>query len=203
MPGQKLSADDLVTWFGVFYRGLDREFITWFPYADMDSFEDPSIFRTDNPIADAESALILEACIRPCILPVRIGATTHSSPPSFEFYHPVVCARQLSFGQLPIRLPLAERVRPRCSITSAIEAAWLPNLGSNIPIGDLSDIILAPSASKMFKIWWQEWRTHLFCASTSTFMAHLDTTIDIEEVREIYIFLLFPLFYSIILALIT
>lgn len=81
-----------------------------------------------------------------------------------------------------MRLPLAERVRPCQSITSALESSWLHNLGSDIPMGELVNLVLRPSNSKVFRPWWAEWSKHLFCASTSTFMAHLDLTIDIGEV---------------------
>lgn len=36
--------------------------------------------------------------------------------------------------------------------------------------------------SKLFRPWWLEWKKHLFCASTNTFMAHLVLTTPFDEV---------------------
>lgn len=63
MNGQRMKDHILATWFRGFYKGFDKYFILWFPYADMAAFENPSGFRADSPLADAESALILVACI--------------------------------------------------------------------------------------------------------------------------------------------
>lgn len=68
MLGQNLKDDLLATWFAAFYQVFQKEYIVWFPYVDMDSFEYPSGFRT-APFLDDESALIFVAFIKPCILP--------------------------------------------------------------------------------------------------------------------------------------
>lgn len=52
-------------------------------------------------------------------------------------------------------------------------------------MGNFADLEVHPSNSKHFRSWWSEWKRHMFCASTGTFMAHLDLMISIEEVYKL------------------
>lgn len=126
IEGQRTTANNLASCFKAFYKGFGKKnSILRFPYLEMDDFEKPSGFRADDPLANVQSAEILAAYIKPCILPTRISGVTKAQPASYEFYHPSICACQLGFGQLPISLSLATGVLPRLSVTFALETSWL------------------------------------------------------------------------------
>lgn len=44
MKGQRTKGNVLATWFKAFYKGFENDFVIWFPYDDMDTFENPSGF---------------------------------------------------------------------------------------------------------------------------------------------------------------
>ena len=79
---------------------------------------------------------------------------------TYEFYNPSVVARQLAFGQLPIRLCDTNVIKPRETITSGldwIKVAQLPPDADTADI-DLSTSVLASFITGSYKSWWQEWK---------------------------------------------
>lgn len=149
----------------------------------MDSFEDPSSSRTADPFSDYESTLIFAAFIQPCILHVGTAMSARNQISTYEFYHPSFCARQLGFGQLSIRLRLAERVLPRQTVTCAQESIWLRDIDRDIPVGELSAFNFQSTTSMLFRIRWSEWKKHMFGTCTNRHVNHLNLLVPIPEVN--------------------
>jgi hypothetical protein len=82
--------------------------IVWYAYHDENNaFELPIKFSFDSVNTKAESMESFGEAITPGILPVNFF-TGRSHQPSYEFYYPLVAARQLSFGQVPVHLFFAD-----------------------------------------------------------------------------------------------
>jgi len=96
--------------------------------------------------------------------------------------NPSALARQLAFGQLSIALYYADVVKPRETITSGLE--WIkiaqlpPNADTDV---DLSAWIPALFITQAYKLWWEEWKEHLFCRSALTYCGMIDPKYKICE----------------------
>jgi hypothetical protein len=90
---------------------------------------------------------------------------------TYEFYNPSAIARQLAFGQLPIKLCYAVVMKPRETITSGLDrirvAQYPPDAGT-IDI-DLSTWVPASFITESYKSWWQEWKGQLFTTSAHVY----------------------------------
>jgi hypothetical protein len=106
--------------------------------------------------------------ITPGILPVDFF-TRRSHQPSYEFYYPSIVARQLGFGQLPVRLFFTDLVKPRETVSNRLEYDRLKSLVLDAETIDLEGWITGSFTTKPFKQWCLEWSLHLFCASAKTY----------------------------------
>jgi len=90
-------------------------------------YEDPETRfpLTFHPFDDAlnKDTDLMMAIITPRAIPVNTFGSGKNSNHTYEFYNPSALARQLAFGQLPIRLCYADVVKPRETITSGLE--WI------------------------------------------------------------------------------
>uniref|UniRef100_A0A0D9XYJ7 DUF1409 domain-containing protein n=1 Tax=Leersia perrieri TaxID=77586 RepID=A0A0D9XYJ7_9ORYZ len=93
----------------MFYIGVDAEHQASYMYEDLvEHFENPSDISLIKPLDSEDSVKNLLAYIRPCLLPAGTASGRKSHLQTYEFYHHVVVARQLGFGQLPPQLFLAQ-----------------------------------------------------------------------------------------------
>lgn len=126
------SVDNFKTWFYHFYDGFPRNARIWYPYEDVKADELPADFRPDIINSDSRSREVFVSALSPCILPTGFftGCHCHArkfpnripshSHVSYEFYHPMVAARQLGCGQVSIGLYFANKIQTRGSISSAL-----------------------------------------------------------------------------------
>jgi len=77
------------------------------------------------------------AIITPRAIPVNTFGSGKNTNPTYEFYNPSALARQLAFGQLPIRLCYADVVKPREIITSGLEWIRIAHLEPNADTTDI------------------------------------------------------------------
>ena len=165
------SDEATAAWFEIFYIGPNDQDQMWFAYDEAnfadnplstDSiFENPSDISMKSVLGSTDSAKNFYACIHPRLLPSGIASGKKSKPPSYEFYHPSVAARQLGLGQVPIKLHFADKLRPRQPIDTALAYDRLLNIA--IPeVAIVTTINLAPSSSKAWDLFWEEWHSHLF-----------------------------------------
>jgi hypothetical protein len=180
----------VATFFRCFYNGFTQEKTVWYAYyCENNTFELPVKFGLESVDTHADSMTNFGEAITPGILPVDffIG---RSHQPSYEFYYPSVAARQLGFGQLPVRLFFTDLVKPRETISNLLEYDRLKNLVLDAETIDLEGWIISSFTTKPFRQWWLEWGLHLFCASAKTYCQQLDPDFIVPD-DEVTCFLLF------------
>jgi len=159
------------------------------PYEDPET-RFPLTFHPFDDALNKDNDLMM-AIITPRAVPVNTFGSGKNTNPTYEFYNPSVLARQLAFGQLPIRLCYADVVKPRETITSGFEWIRIAQLQPNantIDI-DLSAWIPALFITQLYKQWWEEWMEHLFGTSALSYHGMinpnykvLDNTISLRPI---------------------
>jgi hypothetical protein len=86
-------------WFRIFYRGLDNPI--FLSYTDSKIFKNPITFRLADFADDDSTRLLYSIMIRPCFLPVGMSTSNRIIKPGYEFYQPVIAARQFGLGLVP------------------------------------------------------------------------------------------------------
>jgi hypothetical protein len=115
---------------------------------------------------------------------------------TYEFYNPSAVARQLAFGQLPIRLCYADVIKPREAITSGLDwdkVVQLPPDADTIDI-DLSTWVPTSFITESYKSWWQEWSGQLFAALAHTYRHFIDPEHAIPDDAVSFLPILSPFF---------
>jgi hypothetical protein len=143
-------------------------------------FELPIKFSFESINTEAESMESFGEAITLGIFPVNFF-TSRSHQPSYEFYYPSVAARQLDFGQVPVHLFFADRVKPRETVNSHVEYDRLKNLILDAENVDLEGWIICSFTTRPFKQWWSEWSLHLFCASAKTHYHQFDPNFIVPD----------------------
>ena len=170
--GERLSSDQLISYFRCFYNGLSKSALIWFAYDDPNnSFERPINFQFDSATS-SDNRKIFKEMIRPNLLP-----TISCGRKSYEFYYPSVAARQLGFGQAPIRLYFSDLIKPRDEIPNNLALCRLLDQVPDIDMDDLDTWKLVPFTSSPFRTWWIEWSQHLFCKSATPFCQVFDPSV--------------------------
>jgi len=123
------------------------------------------------------------AIITPRAILVNIFGSGKNTNPTYEFYNPSALARQLAFGQLPIRLCYTDVVKPRGIITSGLEWIKIAQLQLNADTTDIdqSAWVLALFITQLYKHWWEEWKEHLFSASAHTYCGMIDSDYKVPD----------------------
>jgi hypothetical protein len=98
LPGSKLNPTDTSSWFRIFYRGLDNPIFV--PYTDSEIFENPIAFRLADFTDDDSTRHLYSIMIHPYFLPIGMSTSNRIIKPGYEFYPPVVAARQFGLGQV-------------------------------------------------------------------------------------------------------
>jgi hypothetical protein len=131
------------------------------PYTDSEIFKNPVTFRLADFADDDGTQHLYSIMIRPCLLPVGMSTSNWIIKLGYEFYQPVVAARQFGLGQVPPHLFLHYLTTNRTDLPDAITTQRYYSLFSDllIPIPvDLSFTSLAIN----FENWWSMWKTHVF-----------------------------------------
>ncbi|RLM48734.1 hypothetical protein C2845_PMPSC004515 [Panicum miliaceum] len=169
-PGCQFTTTRTAEYFRCFYNGLSEEMIIWHPYQTVEPiFELPVCFDFSTRTFDKE---LMDVLIKPGILPANFFSGKDS--PTYEFYCPSAAARQLGFGQLPIRVYFAGQAKFRDGLTSSLDYSRLCDLVPDSSTIDLNGWSVASFATQQYKLWWAEWKQHLFCKSPSSYCNILD-----------------------------
>jgi hypothetical protein len=176
-PGHKRTPSRIAEHFRSFYLDFALESIIWFAYeADDTNFE--TIFNFDDIHRDDETKIAFVEMIKLEFLPSCIFGKDQLA--TYEFYNPLVCARQLGFGQLPIGLYFSVLIKPREIIPNGTYYQrlldWVPN-SSTI---DLASWKFSSFTSPLFNIWWAEWCDHLFCMFLKLYCEKLDPAYNVS-----------------------
>ena len=111
LPSAGGNEDQVSRFFQTLYDGLPKDQRAWMPYEDLET-RFPLIFHPFDDALNKDNDLIM-AIITPRAILVNTFGSGKNSNPTYEFYNPSALARQLAFGQLPIRLCYADVVKPK------------------------------------------------------------------------------------------
>nr|CBG76433.1 OO_Ba0013J05-OO_Ba0033A15.20 [Oryza officinalis] len=138
--------------------------------ADSD-FELPADLTLGELNDDMVARELFMIGITPCLLPVGVFQGRSTSL-SYEFYSPMVAARQCGLGQLPISLHFHRLLESRGNVPSALVMSKV--LETRVPnLGDCDRLWLSPFIHLSFQSWWQEWTSHLFHQSARFYLTEL------------------------------
>jgi hypothetical protein len=151
------------------------------PYEDPET-RFPLTFHPFDNALNKDNDLMM-AIITPRAIPVNSFGSTKNINMTYEFYNPSALARQLAFGQLPIRLCFADVVKPREMITNGLEWIKIARLqpdADTIDI-DLSAWVPALFITQSYKRWWEEWKEHLFRVSAHMYRNMIDAEYEVPD----------------------
>jgi len=169
VPCEPFDSMEMANWFKGFYNGFTPESIIWFAYEDDPrTFEFPSNFNFEEVSFDEEFSKSFKEIISPGILPVDFVPSRFHNP-SYKFYYPSVAARQLGFGQLPLKAFFSDIIKSRDMIGSSTEYNRLKNLKPNAGTLDFSSWAVHHFTTESFRTWWEEWKEHIFSLSATTY----------------------------------
>jgi len=113
LPGTSCNENQVGRFFQTLYDGLSKDQRAWMPYEDLET----RFPLTFHPF-DKDNDLMI--AITPRAIPVNSFGSRKNINTTYEFYNPSALARQLAFGQLPIKLCYADVVKRRETITSGL-----------------------------------------------------------------------------------
>ena len=180
LPGTSYNKNQVGRFFQTLYDGLTKEQRACMPYEDPETRFSLIFHPFDNAL-NKDNDLMM-AIITPRAIPVNIFGSGKNTSPTYEFYNPSVLARQLAFGQLPIRLCYVDVVNPREIITSGLEWIRIAQLQLNADTTniDLSAWVPALFITQLYKQWWEEWKEHLFSAA-HTYRGMIDPNYKVPD----------------------
>jgi len=157
LPGISCNENQIGRFFQTLYDGLTKDQRAWMPYEDPET----RFLLNFHPFDDAlnkDNDLMMEI-ITPRAIPVNTFGSGKNTSPTYEFYNPSALARQLAFGQLPIRLCYANMVKPREIITSGLEWIRIAQLQPNADTTDIDLLAWVPALfiTQLYKHCWEEW----------------------------------------------
>jgi hypothetical protein len=138
-----LNPPDALRWFRIFYRGLDRP--NFLPYIDSELFENPAMFRLADFAHDADTRRLYSIIVRPCLLPVGMSTSNRIIKPGYEFYQPVVVARQLGLGQVPPHFLRHFLTSNRVDLPDAVTTQRCYSLFSDLALSIPVDLVFTSS----------------------------------------------------------
>jgi len=151
--------------FQTLYDSFSKYLRACFPYEDPKS-RFPLTFHPVDDTLNMDNDLMM-AIITPRAIPVNNSSSRKNTNTTYEFYNPSALARQLAFGQLPIKLCYADVVKLREVITSGHEWIIIAQLQPDADMTniDLSAWVPALFITQSYRRWWVEWKEHLFRVS--------------------------------------
>jgi hypothetical protein len=131
----------------------------------------PYEFTFENGCNDARSIEIFNIFIHPCILPAEFcgGRQNHST---YEYYQPIMMARQLGCGQVPPRLFLHEFLKPREEIKENLKSRRVFEYQCS-PTIYTWPFVPTSIAHPSFIFWWLELHDHIFSEPVHSFCLEL------------------------------
>jgi hypothetical protein len=178
LPGSKLNPSQASNWFRIFCRGMNNPI--FLPYTDYEIFENQITFRLADFADDDGARHLYSIMIRPYLLPVGMSTSNQIIKSGYEFYQPVVAARQFGLGQFPLHFFLHYLTTNRTDLLDAVTTQRCYSLFSDllIPIPvDLSFTSLAID----FENWWSMWKTHVFQKAPGPMLQQIHTEYEALE----------------------
>src|SRR3954467_15983931 len=98
--------------------------------------------------------------------------------PGYEFYQPVVVARQFGLGQVPPPLFLHQLTECRADLPDPLTSQRCYSFFDALTIPIPTDLTFA-SSTDGFEDWWSMWKTHVFRRALGPLLKQLDADYDI------------------------
>jgi hypothetical protein len=178
LPGGKLNPSDTSQWFRIFYKGLDNPI--FLPYAESEIFESPATFRLAEFANDIDTRRLYSIMIRPCLLPVSMSTSNRIIKSGYEFYQPVVAARQFGLGKVPPHFLLHHLTSNRVDLPDTITTQRCYSLFLDLFIPIPIDPTFISSAVG-FEDWWLMWKTHVFRKALGPMLQKMHAEYEIPE----------------------
>ena len=158
-------------------------------YVVAEHFENPSFFRLDIFRLDEETRAIFGTMISPCLLPVSMSTSNRINKPGYEFYQPVLVARQFGLNQTSLRLIIHEKILSRADLVEPLVASKAYTIFSELKLHVPEDLEFANTADG-FSIWWDFWKSHLFRQAITSALSSIDPNYQAtpEEVMSFHPF---------------
>jgi hypothetical protein len=137
-PGTDTNENQIGRFFQTLYNDLSKDHRAWMLYEDEES-RFPLTFHPANDTLNKDNDLTT-AIITPRAIPVNNFGSGKNTNATYEFYNPSALARQLAFGQLPIKLCYADVVKLMETITSGLQ--WI-RIAQLYPYADTTDVDLS------------------------------------------------------------
>jgi hypothetical protein len=158
--------------------GLDNPI--FLPYTESKIFESPATFRLADFADDIDTRCLYSIMIRPCLLPVGMNTSNRIIKPGYEFYQPVVAARQFSLGQVPPHFLLHHLTSNRVGLPDAVTTQRCYSLFSDLFIPIPIDLAFISSAVG-FEDWWSMWKSHVFRRALGLMLQQIHTEYEVPK----------------------
>jgi hypothetical protein len=178
LPGSKLNPTDTSSWFRIFYRGLDNPI--FLPYTDSEIFENPIAFRLADFANDDSTQHLYSIMIHPCFLPVGMSTSNRIIKPGYEFYQPIVVARQFSLGQVPPHFFLHYLTISRADLPDILSSWRCYSLFADLHIPIPVNLSFTSSAIG-FENRWSMWKTHVFRKALQPMLQQINAEYEAPE----------------------
>jgi hypothetical protein len=151
------------------------------PYEDAES-KFPLTFHTTDDALNKDNDVMIVIITPRAILGNNFGSAKNTNT-TYEFYNPLALARQLAFGQLPIKLCYADVVMLREIITSRLEWIRIAQLQPDADTTDIDPSAWVPAffITQSYKRWWEEWKEHMFKVSAHMYRNMIDPKHEVPD----------------------
>jgi hypothetical protein len=129
---------------------------------------------------DIDTQRLYPIMIRPCLLPVGMSTSNRIIKSGYEFYQPVVAARQFGLGQVPAHFLIHHLTSNKVDLPDAVTTQRRYSLFSDLFIPIPIDLAFISSAVG-FKDWWLMWRTHVFRRALGLMLQQIHAEYEIPE----------------------
>jgi hypothetical protein len=129
---------------------------------------------------DVDTRRLYSIMIRPYLIPVGMSTSNRIIKPGYEFYQPVVAARQFGLGQVPPIFFLHHLTSNRVDLPDAVTTHRCYSLFSDLFIPIPVDLALISSAVG-FEDWWLMWKTHVFQRALGPMLQQIHTEYEVPE----------------------
>jgi hypothetical protein len=181
LPGIGSNENQIGRFFQMLYDGLSKDQRAWMPYEDPES-RFPLTFHPSDDVLNKDNDTMM-AIITPRAILVNNFGSGKNTNTTYEFYNPSALARQLAFGQLPIKHCYADMVKPREVITSELEWIRIAQLQPDANTIDIDLLAWVPALfiTQSYKQWWEEWKEHLFKVSAHMYRNMIDPKYEVLD----------------------
>jgi hypothetical protein len=130
--------------------------------------------------------------IRPCLLPVGMSTSNRIIKQGYEFYQPIIAARQFGLGQVPPHFFFHHLTTNRADLPDVITTQKCYSLFSDLLIPIPVDLSFTSSAID-FENWWSMWKTHVFRKALGPICSRFTLSMKPLKKRYYFQFNVFPL----------